>query len=85
MSRGKLIDAVAAKAEVSPKDADATVTTAATALETIAETVAGGEEVFLAGFGSFEPHAHCLKVFSAPCAAFNYIECRLGNIYLYFV
>jgi DNA-binding protein HU-beta len=52
MNKGELIDAVAAKAEVSKKDADAIVTAA---VEVIMETVASGDKVTLVGFGSFEP------------------------------
>jgi DNA-binding protein HU-beta len=52
MNKGELIDAVAAKAEVSKRDADAIVTAA---IEAIMEAVASGEKVTLVGFGSFEP------------------------------
>jgi DNA-binding protein HU-beta len=52
MNKGELIDAVAAKAEVSKKDADLIVTAA---VEVIMETVASGDKVTLVGFGSFEP------------------------------
>lgn len=52
MNKGELIDAVAAKAEVSKKDADAIVTAA---IEAIMEAVASGDKVSLVGFGSFEP------------------------------
>jgi DNA-binding protein HU-beta len=52
MNKGELIDAVAAKVEVSKKDADAIVTAA---VEAIMEAVASGDKVSLVGFGSFEP------------------------------
>jgi DNA-binding protein HU-beta len=52
MNKGELIDAVAAKAEVSKKDADLIVTAA---VEAIMEAVASGDKVSLVGFGSFEP------------------------------
>ena len=52
MNKGELIDAVAAKAEVSKKDADAIVTAA---IEAIMEAVTNGDKVSLVGFGSFEP------------------------------
>ncbi|NJM98758.1 MAG: HU family DNA-binding protein [Phormidesmis sp. RL_2_1] len=52
MNKGELIDAVAAKAEVSKKDADVIVTAA---IEAIMEAVASGDKVSLVGFGSFEP------------------------------
>jgi DNA-binding protein HU-beta len=52
MNKGELIDAVAEKAEVSKKDADAIVTAM---VEAIMEAVASGDKVSLVGFGSFEP------------------------------
>jgi DNA-binding protein HU-beta len=52
MNKGELIDAVAEKAEVSKKDADAIVTAM---VEVIMETVTSGDKVTLVGFGSFEP------------------------------
>ncbi|MGB3767616.1 MAG: HU family DNA-binding protein [Phormidesmis sp.] len=52
MNKGELIDAVAEKAEVSKKDADAIVTAT---VEAIMAAVASGEKVALVGFGSFEP------------------------------
>ena len=52
MNKGELIDAVAAKAEVSKRDADAIVSAT---VEAIMEAVASGDKVSLVGFGSFEP------------------------------
>ena len=52
MNKGELIDAVAEKAEVSKKDADAIVTGT---VEAIMAAVASGEKVSLVGFGSFGP------------------------------
>jgi DNA-binding protein HU-beta len=52
MNKGELIDAVAEKAEVTKRDADAIVTAM---VEAIMETVASGDKVTLVGFGSFEP------------------------------
>jgi DNA-binding protein HU-beta len=52
MNKGELVDAVAEKAEVSKKDADAIVTAT---VEAIMEAVASGDKVSLIGFGSFEP------------------------------
>ncbi|CAA9558525.1 DNA-binding protein HU [uncultured Synechococcales cyanobacterium] len=52
MNKGELIDAIAAKAEVTKKDADAVLTAT---LEAIVEVVAAGGKVTLVGFGSFEP------------------------------
>jgi DNA-binding protein HU-beta len=52
MNKGELVDAVAAKAQVSKKEADAVLTAT---IEAIMEAVAAGEKVTLVGFGSFEP------------------------------
>jgi DNA-binding protein HU-beta len=52
MNKAELIEAVAEKAEVTKKDADAIVTAA---VEVIMETVTSGNKVTLVGFGSFEP------------------------------
>ena len=52
MNKAELVDAVADKAEVSKRDADAIVTAT---VEAIMEAVASGNKVSLVGFGSFEP------------------------------
>lgn len=51
MNKGQLIDAVAEKASVTKKQADAVLSAA---LEAIMEAVSGGDKVTLVGFGSFE-------------------------------
>jgi DNA-binding protein HU-beta len=51
MNKGELVDAIAEKANVSKKEADAVLSTA---LYTIVETVTSGDKVTLVGFGSFE-------------------------------
>lgn len=51
MNKGELVDAIADKAGVTKKQADAVLTAA---LEAITEAVAGGDKVTLVGFGSFE-------------------------------
>ena len=51
MKKGELIDAIAERAGVSKKDADAVFSAA---LDTIVEAVTEGEKVTLVGFGSFE-------------------------------
>ena len=51
MNKAELINAVAEKADVSKKDAEAVVTAA---LETITGALKEGEKVQLVGFGSFE-------------------------------
>jgi DNA-binding protein HU-beta len=52
MNKGELIDAIATKAGVTKKSADAALTAT---LEAIVEAVAAGDRVALVGFGSFEP------------------------------
>ncbi len=52
MNKSELVDAIAAKASVPKKTADATLTTV---LEAIVEAVSAGDKVSLVGFGSFEP------------------------------
>ena len=51
MNKSELIAVVAEKAALSKKDAEAAVSAV---LDVIADTLAGGEEVRLVGFGSFE-------------------------------
>ena len=51
MNKGELIDAIAEKAGVSKKDADAVFSAT---LDTIVEAVTEGDKVTLVGFGSFE-------------------------------
>jgi len=52
MNKGELVDAVADKASVTKKQADAVLSAA---LESIVEAVSSGDKVTLVGFGSFEP------------------------------
>ena len=51
MNKSELINAVAEKAALSKKDAEAAVTAV---LDVISETLAQDEEIRLVGFGSFE-------------------------------
>jgi DNA-binding protein HU-beta len=51
MNKGELVDAIAEKANVAKKEADAVLSAA---IETIVETVASGEKITVVGFGSFE-------------------------------
>lgn len=51
MTKTELIAAVAAKAELSKKDAEKAVNSV---IDTIAETLKGGDKVQLVGFGTFE-------------------------------
>jgi DNA-binding protein HU-beta len=52
MNKAELVDAIAAKAEVTKKEADEVVSAI---VEVITETVASGDKVTLVGFGTFEP------------------------------
>lgn len=52
MNKADLVEAVATKAGITKKDADAVLTAA---IEAIQEAVAGGDKVTLVGFGTFEP------------------------------
>lgn len=52
MNKGELVDAVANKAEVTKKQADAVITAT---VEAIMDAVSSGQKVTLVGFGSFEP------------------------------
>ncbi|GAB4134036.1 MAG: HU family DNA-binding protein [Cyanobacteria bacterium J069] len=52
MNKGELVDAVAEKASVTKKQADAVLSAA---IDSIMEAVSKGEKVTLVGFGSFEP------------------------------
>lgn len=58
MNKGELVDAIAAKAETSKKDADAILTAT---VEVIMEAVANGEKVTLVGFGTFEPRQRAAR------------------------
>lgn len=63
MNKAELIGAVAAKADVSKKDAEAVVTAA---LETITGALQEGEKVQLVGFGSFEVKKRAARVGRNP-------------------
>lgn len=54
MNKAELVDAIAAKADLTKKDADAVLTAA---VEAIMEAVSAGEKVTLVGFGTFEPRS----------------------------
>jgi DNA-binding protein HU-beta len=51
MNKGELVDAVAAKANITKKQADEIISAF---LSVVTEAVANGEKVTLVGFGSFE-------------------------------
>jgi DNA-binding protein HU-beta len=51
MNKGELVDAIASKADVTKKEADAVLTAI---LDTILEAVSQGDKVTLVGFGTFE-------------------------------
>jgi DNA-binding protein HU-beta len=52
MNKAELVDAIAAKAEVTKKEADTMVSAL---LEVVMDAVASGDKVTLVGFGTFEP------------------------------
>ncbi len=58
MNKGELVEAIAAKAQTSKKDADAILTAT---LDTIMDAVAKGEKVTLVGFGTFEPRQRAAR------------------------
>lgn len=51
MNKSELVDAIAAKAQTTKKDADAILSAT---LEAIIEAVSSGDKVTLVGFGTFE-------------------------------
>ncbi|WP_193200042.1 HU family DNA-binding protein [Nostoc sp. MG11] len=51
MNKGELVDAVAAKTNITKKQADQIISAF---LEVVTEAVANGEKITLVGFGSFE-------------------------------
>ena len=63
MNKTELIAAVAEKAGISKKDADAAVNTT---LDTIVEMVPAGDKVQLVGFGTFEPRERSAKTGKNP-------------------
>jgi DNA-binding protein HU-beta len=52
MNKGELVDAIASKAEVTKKEADAIL---GAMIDAIMEAVSTGNKVTLVGFGTFEP------------------------------
>ena len=63
MNKKELIDAVAEKADVTKKDAEAVVKAA---LETITESLAAGEKVQLIGFGTFDVRTRAARTGKNP-------------------
>ncbi len=63
MNKTELVAAVAAKTELTKKDAEKAV---AAVLETVAETLAAGEKVQLVGFGTFETRAREARTAKNP-------------------
>lgn len=52
MNKGELVDAIAAKAEITKKEADTVVSAL---VDVVMEAVSSGDKVTLVGFGTFEP------------------------------
>lgn len=63
MNKAELINAVAASAEVSKKDAEAVITAT---LDAIVDALKEGEKVQLEGFGSFEVKKRAARVGRNP-------------------
>ena len=63
MNKKELIDAVAEKADVTKKDAEAVIKAA---LETITESLAAGEKVQLIGFGTFDVRTRAARTGKNP-------------------
>ncbi len=63
MNKTELVAAVAAKTELSKKDAEKALSAV---LETITETMAAGEKVQLVGFGTFEAKERCERTAKNP-------------------
>jgi len=63
MNKAHFIDAVAAKAGLSKKDARAAIEAS---LETITETLASGENVAFIGFGTFSTSARAARIATVP-------------------
>lgn len=63
MNKTELVAAVAAKAEISKKDAEAAVNAT---MEAIGDALAAGDKVALVGFGTFEARARAAKVARNP-------------------
>ena len=63
MNKSELIAEVAAKAEITKKDADAAV---GAVIESITEALKKGDKVQLVGFGSFEIRARAARIGRNP-------------------
>lgn len=63
MNKTELVAAVATKAEISKKDADAAVKAV---LDSIAEALAEGEKVALVGFGTFDVKTRAARTGKNP-------------------
>ena len=63
MNKTELINAVAEKAELAKKDAEAAVTAA---IDAIAQALAQGEKVQLVGFGAFEVKTRAERIGRNP-------------------
>jgi DNA-binding protein HU-beta len=58
MNKGELVEAIAAKTEMTKRDTDILLNAM---IESIMEAVAAGEKVTLVGFGSFEPRERAAR------------------------
>ena len=72
MNKTELIAAIAEKAELSKKDAEAALNAS---VEAISEALAQGDKIQLIGFGSFEVKERAARVGRNPCALAIPIRC----------
>ena len=63
MNKSELIAAVAAKADLSKKDAEAAVKAV---IDSVSEALAGGDKVALVGFGTFEVKTRAARTGKNP-------------------
>ena len=63
MTKSEFVDAIAAKASISKKDAEAAVTAYA---QVVAETLAEGDKISLVGFGTFEVRERAARMGKNP-------------------
>ncbi len=63
MNKAELREAVASKSGLTAKDAEAALDAV---LETVVSTVAGGDKVTIAGFGTFEPRERSARTGRNP-------------------
>lgn len=63
MNKDQLIREVASRTDMSNRAVSDVISAT---LQTISDTMAGGEKVAISGFGSFEPHKRAARIARAP-------------------